>query len=110
MCSGTTMLADLKFQHVSGLYKNFTRMHPTDFEFLLSEVGLKIAKKNTKFRKAIPIQERLAVTLRFLATGDSYTSLQYLFRISKQAISKIIPEVCAAIVETLYDYIKVSHL
>ena len=96
------MLADLKFQHASGLYKNFTRMHPIDFEFLLSAIGLKIAKKDTTFRKAIPIQERLAVTLCFLATGDSYTSLRYLFKISKR--------VCDAIVEILYDYIEVSHL
>ena len=44
MCNGTTMLADLKFQHVSGLYKNFTRMHPTDFEFLLFAIEFKIAK------------------------------------------------------------------
>ena len=52
----------------------FTRMHPTDFEFLLYAIGLKIAKKDTIFRKAIPIQERLGVILRFLATGYSYTT------------------------------------
>ena len=49
-------------------------MHPTDFEFLLYAIGLKIAKKDTIFRKAIPIQERLGVILRFLATGYSYTT------------------------------------
>jgi len=31
--SGSSLLADLNFQPVSGLYKNFTRMYPSEFEF-----------------------------------------------------------------------------
>ncbi|CAH1976015.1 unnamed protein product [Acanthoscelides obtectus] len=33
--SGTGILMDLKSQEISGQYKNFTRMTPTDFENLL---------------------------------------------------------------------------
>jgi hypothetical protein len=71
--SGSSLMADLKFEHISGLYKNFTRMHPTDLEFFINAVGPSISRKDNKFRASIPVQERLAVTLRFLATGDSYT-------------------------------------
>jgi hypothetical protein len=66
----------------------------------------KISKKDTAFKKAISVQERLALTLHFLASGDSYVSLQYLFQISKQAISCIVLEVCEALVEKLKDYIQ----
>nr|CAH7753149.1 unnamed protein product [Callosobruchus chinensis] len=78
----------------SGHLKNFTRMTAEDFERLIIFVGPKISKMDTKFRKAIPVQDRLAMTLRFLATGDSFTSLQYLFNVSKQRISIIIEETC----------------
>nr|CAH7713811.1 unnamed protein product [Callosobruchus chinensis] len=48
-------------------------MTAEDFERLIILVGPTISKMDTKFRKAIPVQDRLAITLRFLATGDSFT-------------------------------------
>jgi len=44
------------------------------------------------FRASVPVQERLKVTFRFLATRDTYTRLQNLFQISKQKISQSVPE------------------
>jgi len=52
----------------------------------------------------------LALTLCFLASGDSNVGLQHLFNISKQSISCIVPEVCEAVVEKLKDYIQGRHL
>jgi hypothetical protein len=89
---GSSLLNDLRGQEMSGQFHNFTRMHSDDYDLLLNLIGPKIARKNTVFREAISVQERLAVTLRFLATGDSYTSLQYLFKFSKQSISKLCPK------------------
>ena len=37
--SGTSLLADLKFQKVSGEYENFARMAPADSELLINLVG-----------------------------------------------------------------------
>lgn len=91
-----------------GAEANFARMDANQFEILCSLLENKIRKHDTNYRDAITVKERLLLTLRFLASGDSYVSLQYLFRVSKQSISKIIPNVCEAIIDTLKDYVKVS--
>ncbi|KDR10730.1 hypothetical protein L798_15391 [Zootermopsis nevadensis] len=72
-------------------------------------VGSSIAKTNTKFRDSVKPETRLIITLRFLASGDPYTSLMYTFKVSKQLISEIVPEVCRCLNEALSDYIKVSY-
>jgi hypothetical protein len=85
-------------------------MFSTDFEYLLQKIGPSISKENTNWRECIPPKIRLAVTLRFLATGDSYRSLNFLFKISSQIIARIIPEVCAAIHEALKNEVQVNKL
>ena len=48
--------------------------------------------------QAIFPKERLVLTLRFLASGESFRSLEYQFRVSRKTISYIIDETCKAIV------------
>ncbi|XP_040172531.1 protein ANTAGONIST OF LIKE HETEROCHROMATIN PROTEIN 1-like [Anopheles arabiensis] len=57
-------------------------------------------------RNAISARERLIITLRFLATGDNYRSLEYTFNVSAQTISTFIPEVCDALIEVLGSYVQ----
>ncbi|XP_015365127.1 PREDICTED: uncharacterized protein LOC107162643 isoform X2 [Diuraphis noxia] len=76
------------------------------FNQLLTFIEPKMKKGDTRFRKSIPPNERLALTLRYLTTGDSFASLALLFRISKASISSIITEVCTAIIEELQDYVQ----
>ncbi|CAH2009766.1 unnamed protein product [Acanthoscelides obtectus] len=91
----------------SGEFKKFTRMSTTDFEFLLNKISPLISKKDTQLRKAVPTRMRLAITLRYLATGDSFQSLHFLFNVSPQLISTIVPEVCKALNQVLRKEIQI---
>lgn len=102
---GNSLLKELTIDHS---VSNFTRMSAGDIEYLCSLVAMKIKKCDTNYREAITVSERVLITLRYLATGDSYTSLQYLFRVSKQSISTIVPGTCDAIIDALSDYVKVN--
>jgi hypothetical protein len=82
-------------------------MSECDFNYLLQLIAPIISKQDTNFRDSIPANTRLAITLRFLATGDSYRSLMHIFKVSSSEISLIIPEVCRVLIEKLQDHIKV---
>lgn len=56
-----------------------------------------IKREDTVMREAISPAERLSVTLRYLATGETFSSLSYSFRISRHAISEIVIDTCKAI-------------
>ena len=73
------------------------RMNYQSFKSLVDAIAPQVVKKSTKMRSAISVSERLALTIRFLATGESFRSLEYQFRISRRAISYIDLEVRRAI-------------
>ena len=52
-------------------------------------------------RQPISAEEKLAVTLRFLATGESYSSLSFLFRMHETTISRFVPIMCCFIYQVL---------
>ena len=108
-------------------YQHFLRMDIESFEEILEVISPLIQKQDTCMRQAIPPAERLALTLRFIATGnksrisvnilnhlinvgESYTSLQYIYRIPAQTIGKIVPETCQAIVQALQHHIQVNMM
>ncbi|CAH2003136.1 unnamed protein product [Acanthoscelides obtectus] len=82
-------------------------MSTVDFEFFLNKISQLITKQDTQLRTALPARMRLAITLRYLATGDSFQSLHFLFKVSPQLISTIIPEVCEALNQVLQTEIKI---
>ena len=85
------------------------RMDVGDFEFILSKISDLISpKERLGGTRPIESDERLALTLRYLATGESFQSLSFRYRISMSAISYIVKGCCKAVFERLTpDFIKV---
>ena len=62
----------------------------------------KPSKNRTQsLRKAISVEQRIALTLWRLATTTDYRTIGHLFGVSKMAVCFIVKEVCSAIVEVL---------
>ena len=66
-----------------GSFYNFFRLDQQLFELLLEKISPLVAKCDTHLRKSVPPRDRLAVTLRYLATGNSMSDLHYTFRLGK---------------------------
>ena len=76
------------------------RMTPSQLEKLTEWVAPLIVK-DSSHREAISPEERLCVTLRHLASGDSHVSLAASYRISQTTIGRLIPETCDALWDVL---------
>jgi len=70
-------------------FMEYLRMDEDHFNHLVSLVSPLIKKEDKCLREAISPAERVALTLRFLATGESFHSLAFQFCISRHAISYI---------------------
>ena len=85
----------------SETFANFLRMPPRIFDELLSMLYDRLLKQTTNFRSPLEPGLKLAITLRHLATGASYTCMQYGWRVPPNTISVIVREVCQVIVDEM---------
>ncbi|XP_035989637.1 protein ANTAGONIST OF LIKE HETEROCHROMATIN PROTEIN 1-like [Fundulus heteroclitus] len=97
---------ELEVDDMAG-FRELLRMSVEDFSYLLERVTPHIIKKDTHLRKAISPRDRLSVTLRFLATGETFKSLGFQYRIGSTTLSRIVMETCTALTTVLRDvYLK----
>ena len=84
---------------VRELWKKEFKMSVETFQFILDLVGRNLSRVDTKFRKAVAVEKRLAITIWRLATGNSYRSISKVFGIGKSTTIKIfqdgVNEICA---------------
>nr|XP_022903145.1 uncharacterized protein LOC111415626 [Onthophagus taurus] len=76
-------------------------MSVKEFNDILQVIKVDIQKQNTTFREAISPMQKLAVCLRFLATGDSFQTIAFSYRLGHSTVHSIVHEVCKAIVNNL---------
>ena len=84
-------------------YQNFIRMPPELFQELKQRLGPEIQRERTRMRDPGSPRLKLAVTLRHLASGDSFPTLQYAFTVARSTINKFVQEVCDAIIRAYRD-------
>lgn len=106
--ASNNLIRELRFEDPQE-YRMMLRMTPEKFDHLLGLVTPIIQREDTVMRDAIKPETMLEVTLNYLATGNNYRTLSHLFRVSKSAISIMIPIVCQAVYNCLQDFVKVSR-
>ncbi|XP_058122877.1 uncharacterized protein LOC131293855 [Anopheles ziemanni] len=105
---GNRLLDNIVAEQANETMINFLRMKKEDFDVLLDMIRPEINRMNTNMRDSITAQERLLITLRYLATGETFSSLQYLFRVSRSSISNIVKETCSCLTKALRSYVKIA--
>ena len=83
-------------------------MRKDTFMYLCNQLRCALNKSDTRMRRAISVEKRVAVALWRLATNVEYRSIGHLFGISRSTACVIVHEVCSAINTVLTPiYIKI---
>ncbi|CAB3983650.1 Hypothetical predicted protein [Paramuricea clavata] len=99
-----TFLCEIKDGDIE-TFKRFTRMTPENFQKLVTILSPYITKQDTNMRESISAEER------FLASGESFRSLSFAFRVGERTISEIVKETCQVIYHVMKDtFLKVRKI
>ncbi|XP_055600584.1 uncharacterized protein LOC129749586 [Uranotaenia lowii] len=79
-------------------FRSYTRMSMETFDMVLDSIKGRLLKRWTNFNHD-PIHpcERLIVSLRYLATGSSFQTLGFSFRMGRSTVASIVRETCQAL-------------
>ncbi|KAK0420206.1 hypothetical protein QR680_014564 [Steinernema hermaphroditum] len=83
-------------------FMKYLRMKPATFDRLLFLVEQQLEQKRSQCNN-ITAEEMLVITLRFLATGASFHSLHFTFRLGVSTVSMVVRTMCTAIINALAD-------
>ena len=82
------------------------RMCGQTFSHIVDLVRANLEKRDTHFRKAIPIEKRVAVAIWRLSTGNSFRSVSKTFAIGKSTAVTITREFCVEMMNISSRFIK----
>jgi len=84
-------------------YRRYLRMDENCFKELLDYIRPYLTKQSTSLREPIPPEESLSATLRYLATGNSFISMDMETKLSQPFLTQTIPKCCFLIFQHLKD-------
>lgn len=79
-------------------FRKFLRVPAEMYDDLVATLTPYLQGQDTFMRRALTPGLKVAITLRYLASGDTNPSLMYAFRVSKSSIAAVVPIVCEAII------------
>jgi hypothetical protein len=82
---------------------NFLRMPPEMYDELCHRLAGRLTKQATNWRQPLEPGLKLALTLRHLASGATYKDMSYGWRVPPNTMSKVVREVCTAILAEFTD-------
>ncbi|CAH1978729.1 unnamed protein product [Acanthoscelides obtectus] len=92
-----------KLRKDNSKFFNYFRMSIDTFDFIVERLLNSIKHQNTPMRACIPPKEMVAVTIRYLASGATFTDMHYYYRIGISTISKTVRLVCNSLWNLLKD-------
>lgn len=87
------------------LWKKHFRVSRGTFDYICGIVSHDIQRQNTRLRRAIPVQKRVAVALWRLGSGNSFRSTAITFGIGKASAVKICHSFSEAINRSMNEFI-----
>ncbi|XP_068608239.1 uncharacterized protein [Brachionichthys hirsutus] len=77
------------------------RMSQETFLYLCEKLRPRLARQDTSFRLALPVEKRVAVALWRLASNVEYRTISSLFGVGKSTVCRCVRDMCHAIVSLL---------
>ena len=84
-------------------FQQFMRMPPAMFDELVQRLTPRLSKQDTNWRGSLEPGLKVAITLRHMASGNTYRNMQYGWRVPHNTISVLVREVVQAIIEDYTD-------
>ncbi len=104
-----TLVHELEMRDVPAFIR-YLRFEPEMFREMEGRLYDRIVKKDTPMRKALEPAEKIAITLRYLATGETFRSLAFQFRVGNNTVAQLIPEICEAIIAEYEPEVMPHHM
>ena len=98
--------ANVEFDTLDDYWKQEFRFSKQSFNDIVNIVAGDMEKRDTTFRKAIPIQKRVAIALWRLSTGNSFRSTAAVFGVGKSSAVHLTKQFCKCVARRAGNFIK----